>query len=227
MGASPSAPAVERASPSSPPTNGPNIARSPEVVEKIVLLGNTSVGKTALGVRWRDNTFTVGGTLSTIGVEVYMKKMLLASGVRMKVQVWDTAGAERFHSVATSYFRHSRRFLMVYDVTARESFDAVRRWLAEVEDKADPDSVVVLVANKIDDENRVVTRAEGESFSEDHGAIIRGYYEVSAKTGEGVDAVFDTLLQLALTPAASPPSPQRVNTVCLEPEAPRSALFSC
>ncbi len=192
-----------------------------------MLLGNTHVGKTAIGRRWEGDTFSPS-TLATLSVELYKKKLTIDEK-RVTVQMWDTAGEERFHSITTSYFRNSRRFLIVYDVTARDSFDSARRWLDEIEEKGDPDSIVFLVANKID-QTRVVSRADGESFAVQHK--IHGFYEVSAKTGEGVAAMVDALLRLALAPAAasaSPPRPQDdPQTVRLEPTLPAViAQLSC
>ena len=106
----------------------------------------------------------------------------------IKLQIWDTAGQESFKSITRSYYRGAAGALLVYDITRRDTFTHLTRWLEEVKQNGNPDMVIMLIGNKSDlDSRRQVSTSEGESFAKDHGLI---FMETSAKTAHNVEESF-------------------------------------
>lgn len=105
----------------------------------------------------------------------------------IKLQIWDTAGQERFRTITSAYYRGADGIITVYDVTNQESFDHVQDWLHEVERYASPGTVKLLVGNKCDREDRVVSTKMGEEFANN---LNLPFLETSAKTSENVEAAF-------------------------------------
>ena len=164
---------------------------------KIVLVGEAAVGKTHLLSRYIKGTLPKNPT-STIGVEFATRTVPLETGGTVKAQIWDTAGQERYRAITSAHYRRAVGALLVYDVTNEKSFQAVRRWMEELKDHAEPDIVIMLVGNKIDlcDRNsdaRKITREAGEKFAKDHGLLFE---ETSAITVVKVKEVFEGLLQV-------------------------------
>ena len=120
---------------------------------KILLLGDTTVGKTCFLKRYLDDTFQ-DAYLSTIGFDFKFKYITLKSGKRVKVQLWDTAGEERFRTIAKSYYKGAHGIILIYDVTNQKSFDNIKNWLIQIKEEAPSRICVILVANKIDCEDR-------------------------------------------------------------------------
>ena len=145
---------------------------------KIILLGNQAVGKTALISAYEDKQFS-HETISTIGSE-YIYKKLKIDEKEYKVQLWDTAGQEKFRSVSKIYFKDSDIVIFVYDITNEKSFnDLGEFWIGYVKDLIGNDKVFGIASNKIDlFENKKVEKEEGEKFAEDNGAL---FCETSAK----------------------------------------------
>jgi len=114
--------------------------------------------------------------------------MVTVQGKQIKLQIWDTAGSESFQSITRSYYRGAAGALLVYDVTRRETFDHLTRWLEEARQNANANMVVMLIGNKIDLEaRRVVSFEEGQKFAQEHGLI---FLETSAKTAHNVEEAF-------------------------------------
>lgn len=114
--------------------------------------------------------------------------MVTVQGKQIKLQIWDTAGSESFQSITRSYYRGAAGALLVYDVTRRETFDHLTRWLEEARQNANANMVVMLIGNKIDLEaRRVVSYEEGQKFAQEHGLI---FLETSAKTAHNVEEAF-------------------------------------
>lgn len=126
--------------------------------EKVLLLGDSGVGKTGLIMRYCDNTFPVSFS-STIGVDIKMKLIVNKRGERIKLQIWDTAGQERFKTITSNVYRGVHGLLLVYDVTDEVSFEHVTSWIEHVHKMTqDDDSIVlILLGNKCDDETRRVS----------------------------------------------------------------------
>ncbi len=125
---------------------------------KIVLVGDSSVGKSNLLLRFTRDEFN-SDSRSTIGVEFSTKVTALADGKIAKAQIWDTAGQERYRSITSAYYRGALGALLVYDMTSRSSFENVEIWLSELKTHADTGTKIILVGNKSDlQEQRAVTR---------------------------------------------------------------------
>ena len=120
----------------------------------------------------------------------------------VKLQIWDTAGQERFRTITSAYYRGADGIIMVYDVTARESFNQVRQWLVEVDKYAQADTCKLLIGNKSDRTDRVVSEAEGAALARE---LNMPFLETSARTAENVEAAFvkmaETLMKLKLSKA--------------------------
>jgi Ras-related protein Rab-2A len=114
--------------------------------------------------------------------------MITIDNRQIKLQIWDTAGQESFRSITRSYYRGAAGALLVYDITRRETFNHLTRWLEEARQNANQSMVIMLIGNKSDlDHRRQVPTEEGEKFARDHGLI---FLEVSAKTDSNVEAAF-------------------------------------
>lgn len=150
---------------------------------KIVLAGESSVGKTCVVERVLKNNF-IDDQSSTLGV-LYSTLEDEIDGKNVIYQIWDTAGQENYRGMAPMYFNGSHAALCVFSVTDRESFDSIDEWVESIHQRADEQLIIFLIGNKIDlTDKREVSEAEGLEKAKSYGAI---YYEVSAKTGEGFD----------------------------------------
>jgi small GTP-binding protein len=163
---------------------------SAKYIIKIVTLGDTEVGKTSIVYRYFENKFNES-ILSTIGID-FKTKYIKVRDASVKVVIWDTAGQEKFRNIAKQYYQGANGVLLVFDVSDRKSFERIEYWLQEIKENNKIDSMyIVIVANKIDLINkRVVTREEAEKYAEKNNI---SYFEVSAKTGEGVAEMFNNI----------------------------------
>ena len=153
---------------------------------KFIVIGASGVGKTSLLSRLIDGQFSPENQ-STIGVE-YLSTVIEVDGNPVKLQIWDTAGQEKFRSIAKSYFRHAVGVILVYDITSRQSFDDLSFWLNDVHSLCDPNAAVTLIGNKLDlASSRAVTTSEATAFANTHQLI---YLETSARGGDNVQEAF-------------------------------------
>jgi len=144
------------------------------------------VGKSCLLLQFTDKRFQPVHDL-TIGVE-FGARMVKIDDKPIKLQIWDTAGQESFRSITRSYYRGAAGALLVYDITRRETFNHLSRWLEEARANGNPDMVIMLIGNKADMEaRRQVSLAEGEKFAADNALI---FLETSAKTAANVEDAF-------------------------------------
>lgn len=158
---------------------------------KIVIIGDSGVGKTNLVSRYLHNSFKED-TKATIGVE-FGEKPYTYKGSKIKAQIWDTAGQERYRSIATLYYKGAKGNVVVYDVTQRTSFESVEKWINQTKQHTDPNISLILVANKIDlAATREVTKEEGEAKAQTLGIP---YLETSAKDAINVDKAFNMLIE--------------------------------
>ncbi|XP_055845217.1 ras-related protein Rab-37 isoform X2 [Episyrphus balteatus] len=158
-----------------------------DIFGKVMLLGDSGVGKTCLLVRFRDGTFLSGNFISTVGID-FRNKVVNVDNTRVKLQIWDTAGQERFRSVTHAYYRDAHALLLLYDVTNKVSFDNIRAWLVEIREYAQEDVVIMLLGNKADcGSDRQVKREEGERLAREYNVA---FMETSAKTGLNVGLAF-------------------------------------
>lgn len=155
---------------------------------KYIIIGDTGVGKSCLLLQFTDKRFQPIHEL-TIGVEFGAR--LIEIGEKktpIKLQVWDTAGQESFRSITRSYYRGSAGALLVYDVTRRETFNHLTRWLEEARNNSNSNMIIMLIGNKVDLESkRAVSYEEGKAFADTHGLI---FIETSAKTAQNVEEAF-------------------------------------
>ncbi|XP_062226085.1 ras-related protein Rab2BV-like [Phragmites australis] len=157
---------------------------------KIVLIGDSGVGKSNILSRFTRNEFCLESK-STIGVE-FATRTLQIDGKTVKAQIWDTAGQERYRAITSAYYRGAVGALLVYDITKKPTFDNVQRWLRELRDHADVNIVVMMVGNKSDlNHLRSVPEEDGQAFSEKEGL---SFLETSALEAVNVETAFHTIL---------------------------------
>ncbi|XP_062384237.1 ras-related protein Rab-18-B [Sardina pilchardus] len=161
---------------------------------KILIIGESGVGKSSLLLRFTDDTFDPE-LAATIGVDFKVKTIAI-DGNRAKLAIWDTAGQERFRTLTPSYYRGAQGVILVYDVTKRDTFTRLENWLNELETYCTRNDLVkMLVGNKIDKDNREVDRNEGLKFARKHSML---FIEASAKTRDGVQCAFEELVEKIL-----------------------------
>uniref|UniRef100_A0A8C3CHW6 RAB37, member RAS oncogene family n=1 Tax=Cairina moschata TaxID=8855 RepID=A0A8C3CHW6_CAIMO len=136
-----------------------------EVAGKVMLLGDSGVGKTCFLLQFRDGAFLSGTFIATVGID-FRNKVVAVDGVKVKLQIWDTAGQERFRSVTHAYYRDAQALLLLYDITSKMSFDNIRAWLTEIHEYAQKDVVIMLLGNKADvSSERAVRTEDGASLA--------------------------------------------------------------
>ena len=146
---------------------------------------NKGVGKSCLLLQFTDKRFQPVHDL-TIGVE-FGARLINIEQNQIKLQIWDTAGQESFRSITRSYYRDAAGALLVYDITRRESFNHLNRWLEEARQNGNPHMTIMLIGNKSDLEHRrAVSTKEGEAFAEENGLV---FLETSAKSATNVETV--------------------------------------
>ncbi|KAI1732152.1 ras family domain-containing protein [Ditylenchus destructor] len=156
----------------------------------VMLLGDSCTGKTCLLIRYKDGTFLNNNFISTVGID-YRSKLLDIDKYRVKLQIYDTAGQERFRSITSSYYRDADALLLVFDVTNRTSFENTRDWLAQVREYAKETVQITLVGNKIDlATQRKVKTDEAKQLAQSYNI---SYIETSAKNGHNVQDAFSDL----------------------------------
>lgn len=161
------------------------MARGFDHLFKLLIIGDSGVGKSSLLIRFSDDTFA-GTYITTIGVDFKIRTVVI-DGLRIKLQIWDTAGQERFRTITSTYYRGTHGVIIVYDVTNGESFANVRRWLDEIQNNCDVVNKV-LVGNKNDDPDRkVVITEDAQRFARQMDIEL---FETSAKDNISVEEMF-------------------------------------
>ncbi|ORY95614.1 putative VPS21-Rab5-like GTPase [Syncephalastrum racemosum] len=182
----------------------PGSANSKPVPVKLVLLGESAVGKSSLVIRFVNHDY-IENREPTIGAAFLTQKTTVEDRT-IKFEIWDTAGQERFHSLAPMYYRNAQAAVVVYDVTKAATLDKAKSWVKELQRQANPHIVIALVGNKLDlvDEqpaseeeqnddddaesvNRQVSTEDAAAYAQEAGLL---FYETSAKTGANVEQVF-------------------------------------
>ena len=161
-----------------------------EFVFKILLLGDSEVGKSCFLMRYSDNVF-VENYITTIGLDYKLKNVKLDSGKTIKVQLWDTAGQDKYRTIAKNYFKGSHGILLLYDITKPSSFNNIREWIQDIREEVSPKAIIFLIGNKIDlADQRKISKEKGIELAEEYKLP---FFEASAKSGENVDEVFKAL----------------------------------
>jgi len=171
------------------------------IVCKIVLLGETGVGKTSIISRYVHNNFS-DVLMSTTGASFATKKLEIDPQHKIKFQIWDTAGQERFRSLAKIFYQNAAVAVLVYDITRRESFDKIKNfWIKEIKENAPSDIILALAGNKSDNyENEVVNLAEGKQLAKEIDAIFQS---TSAMLSHGIEELFLNIGQKFINPGGS------------------------
>ena len=158
-----------------------------EFIFKLILIGNSGVGKSSIIQRYMKQTFE-NSYKCTIGVDFLMKTLEIKNKV-VKLQLWDTAGQEKYKSMVSSYYRGANVALVVFDLTDHSSFDSLPIWIENYYKNGPEQKNIILIGNKKDMvEERKVTQEEAELFSETNNMI---YFETSAKEGDNIEYVFN------------------------------------
>ncbi|XGW09203.1 hypothetical protein V3C99_011483 [Haemonchus contortus] len=156
---------------------------------KVVLLGEGAVGKSSLLMRYVENTFSPRH-ISTIQAS-FQSKQLEVDGCHVTLNIWDTAGQEKYHALGPIYYRGSQGALLIYDITDQRSFERAQVWLKELQRALGDSVVLMIIGNKFDlARNRTVTLEEAQEYAASSGAM---YEETSAKENIGIDNAFERL----------------------------------
>jgi len=194
---------------------------------KVVLIGDSGVGKSNLLSRFTRNEFNLESK-STIGVE-FATRSINVDGKTVKAQIWDTAGQERYRAITSAYYRGAVGALLVYDIAKHATYVNVTRWLKELRDHADSNIVIMLVGNKSDLKHlRAVPTEEAKAFSTENGL---SFIETSALDASNVESAFQTILSdiyrivssKSLAQDADPIKPPTGDTLTVSPSVDASA----
>ncbi|KAL5457073.1 hypothetical protein EMCRGX_G034310 [Ephydatia muelleri] len=172
--------------------DGPSFKKEFDFTYKVLIIGDSCVGKTCLLVRYAEDSFNQT-FISTIGIDFKVKTIKI-NDKSIKLQIWDTAGQDRFFSINVAYYRGAMGILLVYDVTDEKTFKNISRWIGEIENHAPTEVEKVLIGNKCDcTDRRTVDTATGEKLAKEFGIP---YMETSAKENVNVNEAFDCLAKL-------------------------------
>ena len=161
-------------------------------VFKVLLLGDSTVGKTCFLMRFTENTFQEIH-MSTIGLDYRFKKMPVDNGKEATVQIWDTAGQDRFRAITKNYYKGAHGIILIYDVTNQKTFENVRNWVTQIRENASEKAIIYIVGNKIDDkQNKVVTKEDGEKMAKEFDLK---FFEASAKEDINIAPTFEALVK--------------------------------
>ena len=164
---------------------------------QILLIGDSSVGKTSLIQRYANGIFKEE-YLATCGLDLYTKHEII-NNMNVLVNLWDTAGQERFKSLTPNYFKNAEGVILTYDITKTESFENLKYWMNSIETNLGDKKIfipIIIVGNKLDMEDmREITKENADNLSKEYNYK---YFETSAKTGEGVDDAFRDLVNQIL-----------------------------
>lgn len=154
---------------------------------KLLVVGDSGVGKTNLLLRFTENEFSLH-TISTIGVD-FKKKVINVQDKKINLQIWDTAGQERFQTMALSYYKGAWGIILAYSIIDIKSFQSIERWLKQIKENASKDVIIVLIGNKSDLESeRLIPKEMGQELALKFNIPI--FFETSAKDNTMINAVF-------------------------------------
>ena len=162
-----------------------------EFMFKVVLVGDSFVGKTNIMSKYLKNEFHEDSK-ATVGVE-FGSKQFNVEGHSIKAQIWDTAGQERYKAITSAYYKGAKGAFIVYDITRKNSFESIDKWINDVTAVADKKITIVLIGNKSDlEDQRQVTKEQGEDKA---SKLEVGFFETSAFSGENLDKAFEIMMK--------------------------------
>ena len=162
-----------------------------EMMFKVVLVGDSSVGKTNIMSKYLKNEFHEDSK-ATVGVE-FGSKQFTIEGHQIKAQIWDTAGQERYKAITSAYYKGAKGAFVVYDITRKQSFDSVDKWINDLKAAADKKLSIIIIGNKCDlEDQREITKEQGEEKAKSFGF---SFIETSALSGENLEKGFEMLIK--------------------------------
>ena len=163
-----------------------------ELNVKILIVGDSNVGKTSLLLQYTDNFYPLQHS-ATVGIEFKVKNITYKN-YNVKLQIWDTAGQERFHSITNNFFHNADGILFVYDITNQKSFEGIKNWIQEAEEEVGDDFQKILIGNKSDlEEERTVPLKKLEEFCLEKKI---NFLETSAKNNVNLKEAFNKIVEL-------------------------------
>lgn len=177
-------------------TTRPDPANSEPKNYKILIIGDPAVGKTSILLKFVKGTFS-GDTMNTVGSEEYLSKEITVDGQKTTLNIWDTAGQEKFRTITSSYYRGAEGVIIVFDLSRQETFDHVAKWHEQIVRYASEEVPVIVVGNKSDLE-KVVDESAINAICKDK---YMHYYEASASSGNNIEQIFTHLSKLISNPA--------------------------
>ena len=158
---------------------------------KIMFIGNSSVGKTSIIKRYSKNIFSTS-YISTLGID-FESKNINIDNKTINLQIWDTAGQEKYKVLSKNYYNNSNAFIIVYDITNLESFESVMNWIEQIKENAPENVKSILLGNKSDlEEKRKISEEEGKNLAK---KININFYETSAQNGANIEKAIDNLVK--------------------------------
>lgn len=158
---------------------------------KLLMLGNSGVGKSSILSRFTDNKFPLN-LMGTAGID-FKNKNIEIDEKRIKLEIFDTAGQERYHCITTNYYQGVMGIILVYDVTDKISFDDVNKWISQIKDNVGDDVIIFLIGNKIDKKDeKIISFEQGNKFAQKNAVF---FAETSAKEADNIDEIFQILVR--------------------------------
>jgi len=162
------------------------MAKAYDYLFKLLLIGDSGVGKTSVLFRFSDDAFN-STFISTIGIDFKIRTIELGDK-KIKLQIWDTAGQERFRTITTAYYRGAMGILLVYDITNEKSFENIKTWIKNIEQHASADVEKMILGNKCDmEDKRKITKEQGEQLAKEYNVK---FMETSAMNRTNVEKAF-------------------------------------
>ena len=162
-----------------------------EMMIKVILIGDSGVGKTNIMSKYLKNQF-MENSKATVGVE-FGSKLFNHQGHKIKAQIWDTAGQEKYKAITGAYYKGCKGAFVVYDITKKETFESVEKWVNDLKVTGDPKITVLLIGNKSDlEDRREVSKEQGEEKAKSTGCA---FMETSALSGNNIEKAFETMVK--------------------------------
>ena len=161
-----------------------------ELMVKVVIVGDSGVGKTNIMSKYLKNEFHEDSK-ATVGVE-FGSKQIIIQGHQVKAQIWDTAGQERYKAITSAYYKGAKGAFIVYDISRKNTFDSISRWVSDITATADKKITLILIGNKSDlEDQRQVTKEQGEEKAKEFGLA---FLETSASSGDNLEKAFSLMI---------------------------------